>query len=71
MKEIFEQYGGAIITVIAIVALAAVVTLVLDTGENGVILSAFKDLINNLKTMGLGTGTGAGTGTGTGGMFIY
>lgn len=29
MKEIFEQYGGAIITVIAVVALAAFITMVI------------------------------------------
>lgn len=43
MKEIFQEYGGILITVVAIVALIAVITLLVQT--NGVVHTAFKDLI--------------------------
>lgn len=48
MKEIFEQYGGAIITVIAVVALAALITLVIGTDEKSLVYQAFHTLISNL-----------------------
>lgn len=48
MKEIFEQYGGAIITVIAIVALAALVTAVIGSDENSPVYQAFSGLMNNI-----------------------
>ncbi|MCR4955424.1 MAG: hypothetical protein K6A30_01910 [Lachnospiraceae bacterium] len=47
MKEIFEQYGGAIITVVAVVALAAIVTTLLQTGEGGVVYGAMSKLITD------------------------
>lgn len=48
MKEIFEQYGGAIITVIAVVALAALITLVIGTDSSSPVYQAFNELIGNL-----------------------
>lgn len=48
MKEIFEQYGGAIITVIAVVALAAMITLVIGTDSGSPVYQAFQGLINSL-----------------------
>lgn len=47
MKEIFEQYGGAIITVIAIIALAALITLVVGSDSSSPVYKAFSDLITN------------------------
>ena len=47
MKEVFQEYGGVIITIIAIVSLIAVITAVIGTGEEGIIGSAFKSLIEN------------------------
>ncbi len=48
MKEIFEQYGGAIITVIAVVALAALITLVIGTDNTSPVYLAFQELITKL-----------------------
>lgn len=48
MKEIFEQYGGAIITVIAVVALAAMITLVIGSDSSSPVYKAFADLMNGL-----------------------
>ncbi|MEG0805651.1 MAG: hypothetical protein RR364_03370 [Lachnospiraceae bacterium] len=47
MKEVFEQYGGAIITVIAILALAAIATVLLTNQSSGIVYKAFSDLITN------------------------
>ena len=48
MKEIFEQYGGAIITVIAVAALAAMIAMVIGTDSSSPVYQAFQDLIDNL-----------------------
>lgn len=56
MKEIFEQYGGVIITVIAIVALAALITAIMGNGTSGPVYDAFKGLIENFDAnIGIGT----------------
>ena len=47
LKEIFEQYGGVIITVVAIAALAALVTAIMGNGTSGPVYDAFKNLIDN------------------------
>ncbi len=47
MKEIFEQYGGAILTVVAICALVSIITTLLQTGDNGVVYKALTDLVKN------------------------
>lgn len=47
MKEIFEQYGGVLITVTAIVAVVAIVTVLIGTGEGSVVYDAFHDLLTN------------------------
>lgn len=46
MKEVFQEYGGIIITIIAILSLIAVITAVIGTDEQGLIGQAFTDLIN-------------------------
>lgn len=50
MKEIFEQYGGAILTVVAVLALVSIITTLLQTGENGVVYKALSDLVNNFAS---------------------
>ena len=45
MKEIFEQYGGAIITVVVILALVSIVTLLLQ--PDGVVHMALSKLITD------------------------
>jgi NAD(P)H-hydrate repair Nnr-like enzyme with NAD(P)H-hydrate epimerase domain len=47
LKEIFEQYGGVIITVVAIAALAALVTAIMGNGTSGPVYDEFKNLIDN------------------------
>ena len=47
MKEVFQEYGGVIVTIIAILSLIAVIAAVIGTGEDGIIGSAFSDLIEN------------------------
>ena len=57
MKEIFQEYGGVMVTIIAIVALIGVMTAVIGTGEDGVIGSAFTQLIESFfEQAGLGAG---------------
>lgn len=47
MKEVFQEYGGVIVTIIAILSLIAVIAAVIGTGEDGIIGSAFADLIQS------------------------
>ena len=49
MKEIFEQYGGAIITVVAIMALVGVTTAIIGSGEKSLIYKAMTDLIDTFS----------------------
>ena len=46
MKEVFQEYGGVIVTIIAIVALIGVISAVIGTNEEGIIGSAFAELID-------------------------
>ena len=43
MQKIFEEYGGVIVTVIAVVALIGLVTILLQ--NNGVLYNAFQDIV--------------------------
>ena len=45
MKEVFQEYGGVIITIIAILALIAVITAIIGTDEGGIIGEAFQNVI--------------------------
>ena len=45
MKEVFQEYGGVIVTIIAILSLIAVIAAVIGTGEDGTIGLAFVNLI--------------------------
>ena len=47
MKEIFQEYGGTLITVVAILAVIVVITAVIGKDENGAIGQAFMQIINN------------------------
>ena len=47
MKEVFQEYGGIIITIIAILSLIAVVSAVIGTNEEGFIGQAFTQLIDS------------------------
>ena len=47
MKEIFQEYGGILITVVAILAVIVVITAVIGKDENGAIGKAFMQIINN------------------------
>lgn len=45
MEEIFKQYGAPVIIVSVIVALIAIFAVLLNTGNDGVIIGQFRDLI--------------------------
>ena len=47
MKEIFQEYGGVFITVVAILAVILVITAVVGKDASGPIGNAFSNLINN------------------------
>ena len=47
MKEIFQEYGGVLITVVAIIAVILVITAVVGKDASGPIGNAFSNLINN------------------------
>lgn len=58
MKEVFQEYGGVIVTIIAIVSLIGVISAVIGTGEEGIIGSAFTDLMESFfNQAGLSLGT--------------
>ena len=48
MKEIFEQYGGVLITVVAILSVIAVIIFVVGQGNSSVIGQAFIKIINSI-----------------------
>lgn len=50
MKEIFQEYGGILITVVAILAVIIVITAVIGTDGNSAIGRAFTGLIDNFVT---------------------
>lgn len=50
MKEIFEQYGGTIVAVIAVTALIGIIRLVIGTDANSVVYEGFHNLIHNFYT---------------------
>ncbi len=55
MQKVFEEYGGVIVTALAIVALIGVVYLMFAGDGNGWMEKAFKDVIDKF----LGTATDA------------
>lgn len=55
MQDIIKEYGPAIITVIAIVALIGLISFLIGTDGSSVVGKAFSDLINNFFTSAGGT----------------
>ena len=47
MQDILKEYGPALITVVAILALIAVITALIGTDSGSVVGKAFTDLITN------------------------
>ena len=47
MKEVFQGYGGVIITIIAILTLIVVIRAIIGTDENGIIGDAFNNLVTD------------------------
>lgn len=50
MREVFQEYGGVIITIVAIVSLIAVITSIMGTGQSGdggIVYDAFQNLITD------------------------
>ena len=50
MKEVFQEYGGILITVVAILAVIVVISAVIGTDNNSAIAQAFTGLINDFVT---------------------
>lgn len=50
MDEIFKQYGSAIITVLAIIAVIGIIALVIGGDSNSVVYTSFHDLIEGFYT---------------------
>ena len=50
MKEVFEQYGGIMITVVAVLALLVVVKAVIGNSAEGILGKAFTGLIDNFTS---------------------
>ena len=46
MKEIFEQYGGVLITVVAVLAMIVVISFVIGTDQTSIVGKAFSDLMS-------------------------
>lgn len=48
MKEVFQEYGGVIVTIVAVAALIIVIAAVIGpAAEGGIVFDAFDGLINN------------------------
>lgn len=50
MREVFQEYGGVIITIVAIVSLIGVITAIIgagQSGDGGIVYGAFENLITN------------------------
>ncbi|MCR4999634.1 MAG: hypothetical protein K6A05_07340 [Lachnospiraceae bacterium] len=47
MQEIMKEYGPALITVVAIIALIGIVSVIVGDGSNGVIGPAFSRLLQS------------------------
>lgn len=45
MKEVFQEYGGVIITIVAIISLIAITSLVIGDEQGGVIKDAFTNIV--------------------------
>ena len=54
MQKIFEEYGGVIVTVIAIVALIGIVALLMEGENGGWIGAAFKDVVDKFLSKASG-----------------
>ena len=49
MKEIFQEYGGILITVVAILSIILVVTAVIGSDATGIVGKTFSVLITNFS----------------------
>lgn len=45
MKEVFQEYGGVIITIVAIMSLIAITSLVIGDEQSGAIKDAFTNIV--------------------------
>ncbi len=50
MKEIFQEYGGILITVVAILSILLVIGAIIGTNENSIVGAAFSRLIEGFVT---------------------
>ena len=54
MQDILKEYGPALITVIAIIALVAVVTFVIGSQDEGIVGREFSNLVSTFFTKAKG-----------------
>lgn len=50
MREVFQEYGGVIITIVAIVSMITMITAIMGTGQSGdggIVYEVFENLITN------------------------
>lgn len=62
MREVFQEYGSVIITIIAIVSLIGVISAIIGTGQpndGGIVYGAFQDLMTRFAEQA-GVPSGAG-----------
>ncbi len=50
MQEILKEYGPALLTVVAIIALLLLITALIGTDETGVVGNAFKTMLDTFFT---------------------
>lgn len=50
MQDILKEYGPAIITVVAVISLVTVVSAVIGSDENGIVGTAFTELMKKFFT---------------------
>ena len=59
MQEILKEYGPALLTVVAIIALLVLITALIGTDEEGVVGGAFQTMLNTFFTKAMNTAGGA------------
>lgn len=53
MREVFEQYGSAMITVACVAAMIAITSVLLTNADTGIVYKAFSDLLTNFFSTGM------------------
>lgn len=54
MQDILKEYGPAMITIVAVIALVGVITVLIGDGTTGIVSQGFAGLIQKMMNGGLG-----------------